>query len=63
MSDFDERVAEAALVPVEGWDLSWFAGRAMEERPPWGCATMTSDRIEADGAYATRFPFEARRPR
>ncbi len=35
---FDALVAEGAAVPVEGWDFSWFARRATEERPPWGYA-------------------------
>jgi len=33
---FEELVAEAAAEPTEGWDFSWFDGRATEERPPWG---------------------------
>jgi SAM-dependent methyltransferase len=33
---FDELVAEAAAVPVDGWDFSWLDGRATEERPSWG---------------------------
>src|SRR6516165_3050397 len=31
---FETLVAEGAAVPVEGWDFSWFEGRATEERPP-----------------------------
>jgi len=34
-------------VPTEGWDFSWFAGRATEERPPWGYARMLGERIAA----------------
>lgn len=33
---FDELVAEAASVSVDGWDFSWLAGRATEQRPSWG---------------------------
>lgn len=33
---FDELVAEAERVPVEGWDFSWLDGRATEQRPSWG---------------------------
>lgn len=33
---FDELVAEADLVAVEGWDFSWLDGRATEQRPSWG---------------------------
>jgi SAM-dependent methyltransferase len=42
---FDDLVAEGAAVPVEGWDFSWFDGRATEERPPWGYASMVAERI------------------
>jgi hypothetical protein len=37
---FARLVAEGAAVPVEGWDFSWFEGRATEERPPWGYAAL-----------------------
>jgi SAM-dependent methyltransferase len=39
-------VAEGDSVAVEGWDFSWFDGRATEERPPWGYARMMSGRME-----------------
>lgn len=42
---FEELVAEGAAVPVEGWDFSWFEGRASEERPPWGYARMLGERM------------------
>ncbi len=42
---FDELVAEGAAVPVEGWDFSWFEGRATEGRPSWGYAKLMSDRM------------------
>ena len=45
MSDFDRLVAEAAAEPVEGWDFSWFDGRATEERPPWGYARLMGERM------------------
>lgn len=38
-------MAEGESVPVEGWDFSWFAGRATEERPPWGYAATVAERI------------------
>jgi SAM-dependent methyltransferase len=38
-------VAEGAAVPVEGWDFSWFEGRASEERPPWGYARLVGARM------------------
>ena len=37
---FEELVAEGASAPTEGWDFSWFEGRATEERPPWGYARL-----------------------
>jgi SAM-dependent methyltransferase len=42
---FEDLVAEGAAVPVEGWDFSWFDGRASEERPPWGYARMMARRM------------------
>jgi SAM-dependent methyltransferase len=45
MSGFEDLVAEAAAVSVEGWDFSWFEGRATEERPPWGYARLVGERM------------------
>jgi SAM-dependent methyltransferase len=42
---FEDLIAEGAAVPVEGWDFSWFDGRASEERPPWGYARMMAERM------------------
>ncbi len=42
---FEELVAEGAAVPLEGWDFSWFDGRATEERPPWGYARLMGERM------------------
>ena len=42
---FEELVAEGSAVPVEGWDFSWFDGRATEERPPWGYAHLLGERM------------------
>src|SRR5690242_12000982 len=51
MPTFAELVAEGAAVPVEGWDFSWFEGRATEERPEWGYARMVAQRMaHADAA-------------
>lgn len=36
--EFDALLAEGEAVPLDGWDFSWFTGRATEERPPWGYA-------------------------
>jgi hypothetical protein len=42
---FEELVADGAAAPVEGWDFSWFDGRAAEERPPWGYARLLGERM------------------
>ncbi|MBV2365895.1 methyltransferase domain-containing protein [Streptomonospora nanhaiensis] len=44
-ADFAALVAEAAAAPVEGWDFSWLAGRATEERPSWGYSRLIADRL------------------
>ena len=38
--DFEQLVAEGEAQPTDGWDFSWFEGRATEERPPWGYAAL-----------------------
>jgi SAM-dependent methyltransferase len=45
MDDFDVLLAEAESVPLQGWDFSWFAGRATEQRPSWGYADQAADRL------------------
>jgi hypothetical protein len=42
---FEELLAEGDSVPVEGWDFSWFEGRATEQRPTWGYAVRLAARI------------------
>lgn len=42
---FDELVAEADSVSVDGWDFSWLEGRATEERPPWGYQRLLRGRL------------------
>jgi SAM-dependent methyltransferase len=42
---FEELVAEADSVSVDGWDFSWLDGRATEERPSWGYQRMISRRL------------------
>jgi SAM-dependent methyltransferase len=42
---FDELVAEADAVSVDGWDFSWLDGRATEERPPWGYQRVMGERM------------------
>jgi SAM-dependent methyltransferase len=51
VNDFDALLAEAESVPLEGWDFSWFEGRATEQRPSWGYADQVADRLtRATGA-------------
>ena len=42
---FDELVAEADSVSVDGWDFSWLDGRATEERPSWGYQRLLRGRL------------------
>ncbi|OIJ85429.1 class I SAM-dependent methyltransferase [Streptomyces colonosanans] len=42
---FEDLVREAVDASVDGWDFSWFEGRATEERPPWGYARSMADRL------------------
>jgi SAM-dependent methyltransferase len=50
MDDFDALLDEAEAVPLAGWDFSWFAGRATEQRPSWGYAGRVADRLGTAGA-------------
>jgi SAM-dependent methyltransferase len=42
---FAELIAEGEAAPTEGWDFSWFEGRATEERPRWGYSRLLADRL------------------
>jgi SAM-dependent methyltransferase len=42
---FEDLVAEAESVSVDGWDFSWLDGRATEERPSWGYQRLMSRRL------------------
>lgn len=46
MRSYDELVAEAAAVPVDGWDFSWLDGRATEQRPSWGYSGLLAGRLK-----------------
>jgi SAM-dependent methyltransferase len=43
--EFEALIAEGAQAPIEGWDFSWFEGRATEQRPSWGYAVLLSERL------------------
>ncbi|MET9906467.1 class I SAM-dependent methyltransferase [Streptomyces sp. NPDC006476] len=42
---FDDLLAEGVAVPTDGWDFSWFEGRATEQRPSWGYAVSLAERL------------------
>jgi SAM-dependent methyltransferase len=47
---FERLVAEGASAPLNGWEFSWFEGRATEERPSWGYTRLAAPRITAAAA-------------
>src|ERR1700758_5324184 len=47
---FEDLVAEADSVSVDGWDFSWLDGRATEERPTWGYQRLMSARLAVASA-------------
>jgi SAM-dependent methyltransferase len=49
-STFEELLADGDAVPLDGWDFSWFEGRATEERPSWGYARLIGERMATAAA-------------
>ncbi len=49
-ASFENLLTEAEAEPVEGWDFSWFDGRATEERPSWGYSGMMAERMAGASA-------------
>lgn len=47
---FEDLVAEANSVSVDGWDFSWLDGRATEQRPSWGYARLMASRLATSTA-------------
>jgi SAM-dependent methyltransferase len=47
---FEDLLAEAEAVPVDGWDFSWLDGRATEQRPSWGYQRLMSRRLATANA-------------
>ncbi|WAC89434.1 class I SAM-dependent methyltransferase [Mycobacterium sp. Aquia_213] len=47
---FEDLIAEANSVSVDGWDFSWLDGRATEERPSWGYQRLISRHFAAVSA-------------
>jgi len=51
-SKFEQLLAEGNSEPTEGWDFSWFSGRATEERPSWTYCQALCQRIaRADAVF------------
>jgi SAM-dependent methyltransferase len=46
-SPFDRLLKEGDAEPVDGWDFSWFRGRATEARPPWRYVEGLTERMRA----------------
>jgi SAM-dependent methyltransferase len=44
-ASFEQLLAEGNSESTEGWDFSWFDGRATEERPTWKYSHALSERI------------------
>ena len=42
---FEDLVAEADAVSVDGWEFSWLEGRASEQRPSWGYQRAMGERM------------------
>jgi SAM-dependent methyltransferase len=47
---FEDLLAEAGSVSVDGWDFSWLSGRATEQRPSWGYQRSMSARMAGASA-------------
>ena len=45
MRAFDELINEGAAADVSGWGFGWLAGRASEQRPPWGYSRLLAARL------------------
>lgn len=45
MRSFDDLVSDAETADVTGWGFGWLAGRATEERPPWGYSRKLAARL------------------
>jgi SAM-dependent methyltransferase len=48
--DVEELIAEGEAEPTDGWDFSWFEGRATEERPSWGYLGLITARVATANA-------------
>lgn len=44
-AELERLLVEGGTADVTGWGFEWLAGRASEERPPWGYARLLADRL------------------
>ena len=51
---FAQLVQEARDADVSGWDFSWLAGRATEQRPSWGYQRLLEAALPAPPEVETR---------
>lgn len=49
-SAFGDLVAQAQAADVTGWDFSWLAGRASEQRPSWGYQKLLARHLAQVGS-------------
>jgi SAM-dependent methyltransferase len=49
-TSFDQLLDEGNAEPIEGWDFSWFRGRATEARPSWKYSEGLSERMDRASA-------------
>lgn len=45
MRSTDQLIAEAAAADIAGWGFDYLDGRATEERPPWGYASLLAEAV------------------
>lgn len=49
MNTAEQLIADAARADVDGWGFDHLAGRATEDRPPWGYAGLLADAVATAG--------------
>jgi SAM-dependent methyltransferase len=47
---YEDLISAGISADVTGWDFSWLAGRATEQRPPWGYARQLGERLASASA-------------
>ncbi len=58
MRPFAQLLTEATAADVTGWGFDWLDGRASEQRPPWGYATVLAEWLaRVESALDAPLPF------